>query len=895
MNIEAITLRNWRCFTEERRFEFDRGLNVLVGQNETGKSTLLDGLVRGFYEKHSGGNREIDAIRPHGSSLEPEVTVDFQIGEESFRIYKRFLGHKTSVLSKRRGDSFERMAEGDRADSQVRELVHGGERGSSRVLLPELRGLAQALWLLQTDADELPEKAWTQQVVEGIGGQVATAADSPATRAFVDALEKEFLAWFTDTGRVKGDGEWGRADTDQQRARAEFERLTEKSRAVDGLRLTIASLEDERRQLERSLAARNEAFESMQTVLESAEAFAARHAELEQNASTVRAASETIRKQYATLTENEASIVRLDEDLNRARTQSAQKRARHDAESARRLQILEVLSEQRPRRHQMDIRSQSLQAAHNLRKLQGTIAELKHSIARVDQIGAELSAMRADLASLRAPTTEEYRQFQSLHVKLIEANAQREFSAIRVQFALNDPLAQIDADPPLQSSGGQDFLITAKTTFTVKNVGAVTVSGGGKTVTELDSSLSSLRNARADLFDRYGIESDDDMERRNFEGGRLRDRIAGREKDLAKEIKQQPNLKDDLDRAVHGAAEEYERVQGLEEGWETWGGESIRKMIQDLEAGKKQLDDEIKRNEGDAERALAEGQRLFAEAIDDEKTIAALQAKRSVLEDQNGKIIMEYGSRTLLLDRNEQAARELELTESELARSTEDFAIRVTAPRDQYAVARRAIEDNRESIKALATQIGMSLGILDHEVGDGFAGKLADAEDELDEKQRRFEQIKLRGEGLKLLRELVRKERGKQAMALVQPVAELVNPWLRYLTNGRYDEMSIGANLLPVGLQRPYDHEPMPVDCLSRGAKEQTGLLVRLALAKLVGGSRPFPVVLDDRLVNTDPIRMDRFAVILRQIAAEGQMIVTTCDENRYAGLGGKVIKLELS
>ena len=82
------------------------------------------------------------------------------------------------------------------------------------------------------------------------------------------------------------------------------------------------------------------------------------------------------------------------------------------------------------------------------------------------------------------------------------------------------------------------------------------------------------------------------------------------------------------------------------------------------------------------------------------------------------------------------------------------------------------------------------------------------------------------------------------------------------------------------------------MDGMSRGMTEQTGLLIRLALAKLVGGSRPFPIVIDDRLVNTDRARMDRFGYVLKTLAEDGQMIIATCDETRYMGLGGNVLRL---
>ena len=41
MRINNITIKNFRGFIEERRFEFDPKMNVILGDNTTGKTSLL--------------------------------------------------------------------------------------------------------------------------------------------------------------------------------------------------------------------------------------------------------------------------------------------------------------------------------------------------------------------------------------------------------------------------------------------------------------------------------------------------------------------------------------------------------------------------------------------------------------------------------------------------------------------------------------------------------------------------------------------------------------------------------------------------------------------------------------------------------------------------------------
>ncbi len=44
MYLQQITIQNFRCFGEARTVEFNKGLNVLVGENDSGKSAIIDAI-----------------------------------------------------------------------------------------------------------------------------------------------------------------------------------------------------------------------------------------------------------------------------------------------------------------------------------------------------------------------------------------------------------------------------------------------------------------------------------------------------------------------------------------------------------------------------------------------------------------------------------------------------------------------------------------------------------------------------------------------------------------------------------------------------------------------------------------------------------------------------------
>ena len=59
MNIKKIIIENYKCFNGKFSFEPNKGLNIIVGNNESGKSTILEaihlaltGLLNGRYLKN---------------------------------------------------------------------------------------------------------------------------------------------------------------------------------------------------------------------------------------------------------------------------------------------------------------------------------------------------------------------------------------------------------------------------------------------------------------------------------------------------------------------------------------------------------------------------------------------------------------------------------------------------------------------------------------------------------------------------------------------------------------------------------------------------------------------------------------------------------------------------
>jgi uncharacterized protein YhaN len=84
---------------------------------------------------------------------------------------------------------------------------------------------------------------------------------------------------------------------------------------------------------------------------------------------------------------------------------------------------------------------------------------------------------------------------------------------------------------------------------------------------------------------------------------------------------------------------------------------------------------------------------------------------------------------------------------------------------------------------------------------------------------------------------------------------------------------------------RTLDGNTVPYESLSGGAKEQLGILARLAGAALVAREDSVPVVIDDALGFSDPDRLIKMGAVFDQVGDDGQVIVLTCTPTRYLGI----------
>ncbi len=173
---------------------------------------------------------------------------------------------------------------------------------------------------------------------------------------------------------------------------------------------------------------------------------------------------------------------------------------------------------------------------------------------------------------------------------------------------------------------------------------------------------------------------------------------------------------------------------------------------------------------------------------------------------------------------------------------------------------------------------------------EGLEEQLNEKEAELDQCNRRYEELHRRALALDLLLNLLTEKRQALTRRLQAPLQKHLNHYLSVLFPEAL--LEVDEQLRPGIFSR--GTELGLITELSFGAREQMGLISRLAYADLLReAGRPTLVILDDTLVHSDSDRLEDMKRILFDAASRHQVLLFTCHPEKWQDLGVPPIDLQ--
>lgn len=874
MKLHRLVLTNYRGIAH-REIDFpDHGVVVVCGANEIGKSSMIEALDLLLEAKDRSAKREVKQVKPTHADTGSQVTAEISTGPYRFIYRKRF--HKKcetelTVLAPRR-----EQLTGDEAHDRVRSML-------AETVDTELWHAQRVLQAASTSAVDLSGCDALSKALDVAAGDAA--ALSGTEPLLIERIDAEYGRYFTPTGRATG--EWASAASRLEQADDEVATCAAAVSDVDDRVHRHAMLTDQLADLtsrQEAAEARRDAacaaaervagitdnLREARLIATAASATSAVSAAAQQDrlelcaqvdAASGAVAALKIEVQQAAETESTAGEVADTADAEIADAQQALDAARARTETARRVVDQLAGCDEADR--------------------------LASRLDKIDAIQRDCDLVCDELSGI-ALSDEVFSDIEAATTAVDRVEGQLALMSASVEFTAASDIELAIGNERVSLRAGQSWSTTATADTEVEVPGVLTARVcPGVTAVDLQAELAA---ARRDLNTALAAGGVDDIAAAHRVDQRRRELIGTRDRLSATLV----GLCGDDAVDQLRARLEHRRAAGRKEP-------VLSGATPDADGARAELDVAAAAHEQAA--ADCETKRRVAAAA--AKQLAEKSARATVLRE---KVMTQRAELEVAADR---LARQRALVGDDdvASRAVADLAAKhhaegqVRELSDELATAApdsvaAELEDARAVAESLSREHDDVAHAL-HEVTvelavfgtEGRKGKLDSAQSGREYAAAEYSRVHRRACAAQLLRSVMARHRDITRLRYVDPFRAEIER-LGRLVFGPSFEVEVDSDLRICN--RTLDGRTVPYESLSGGAKEQLGIVARLAGAALVATADAVPVLIDDALGFTDPDRLALMGSVFNTVGADGQVIVLTCTPGRYDAVEG-AHRIELS
>ena len=842
MLIRRIAVENFRKLRDPVEInDLQPGLNVIIGDNEEGKSTLLKAVQAAMFDKHNLTGQAVEAMLPFGSIVQPKVEVDFQLEKDSYSLRKGFKQASFAEL-RNAGRSWKNAA----AEGKLKEIL-GFSPPMQGPAKGENRGLSGPLWVEQGRAHEplilnKDAKIVLDQVIEGEVEAVIGGNEGPD---LLDAIRSQFGNYYTP------------------KTKREKNILTEQRQSVTLLEQEIKNLEQKRGQYDsklnnleeimRTFPKVQENFDNAQREVSSIRANVERIEQIEQKMAVAKEALEAAK----------AKFERAREQLQTRKDKMA-KLADQEREAKEKGEKFSKLNKRYEKtKCQLD------QARYKLRKAKLECKKAKLGV--VEGIAAVIAKNKKAVKEILIEN-EDVDKLNELEIDLNIQRAKLEAMATTIVFSPSGDQSvaangeALEVDEPCR--------ITEKTLFELEGFGKLEVVPGGDE-DDMQSCHSLVNSLDRRLHDELASLGYPSVEAAGEAYSKKEELLGKIKNDEARLSGLAPNglegLHSDIDRLqreLPPIADTKEPVLSVEKAERMQ--ESAQAELDDLKSNFSGMQSELNIEQG-ALRQQQDGIAQLIQGLEEDRQ----EFSDEQLGDRSEKARKVRNKRQRKLDRLNDKLKSLN------PNSTREKMDRKKRSLNSLEGSLNATEEKKRDLEAELKGLGTI----------GLGEQISEKRRELEETRRELKRLELDANAWKLLLHTLLQAQEEERVPLT-PLMKRLAPYVEVVFPKA--ELHLEEGSLKIDkLDRTQSAEPEPFASLSIGTREQIAVLVRLAMADILREQgKPVMLILDDPLVNSDDTRFEGMARALRKAAKHLQILILTCHADRYQSIRAKTIRL---
>jgi DNA repair exonuclease SbcCD ATPase subunit len=898
MKLHRIELENWRQHTNTR-IDFDEKSTVIYGPNEAGKSTILEALSRGLFDKSGSQAESIRRIKPLTASgnVTSTVRIEFTLNSTRYRIEKNFNLNRGTLLYRFDGAARILLDQDNSADEQILRLLEA-DLPSTRGSRPSQWGVFQWLWApqehreLPTDKDGDPTASLYLETKDS--GSVIVTSKFQSVQNFVLT---SYSRYFTKTGKTGLNSPISTIETDIQNLEQKRFELNSKIQNVDLEKQQLQMLQEQLPLLEKNIMdtkdelnnARNEAVD-----------FSSVESELKASIASVNEAQRDVQDAEKALRELEESSERIEQ------LQEKEKNAR---ESLSRLEAICDLLEKRQHEIKAEVEAKAMQIrtcealtrdARILWTKSDTMKKielLEHKIQKLNSINQEIETLRHSEIAI-VPTDDEITEIIQSQMRIEALNESLAVHGLSIHIIPGDRgLLSVEVDGEKIKQGKLTATGTQSVSVGAPGLGMVTVRAKLDQAHDAKIDIQQHKESILKALAKYAVNSVDEL----IELNRTQTEISNRLKELTAEKKGVDERSvDEVTIELNKLIEKYEEYNRIER---TPDSIQLNPADCDLERLVRQRE-----REQEAARSVLDSARASREKNDTELTakkeqLAEVRAvQRHCFEELDNvriherKIVRQYGSVENQIKILSSAKAHLGQRTKAYEKIKQRYEELEKGPLNRIKRLELQLKHQEELVQKHRTAIDQLIGGIKQASLEGAYSILADIESQIEILHERLEHEQVRAESYRLLKETLENQYRSTLSAVVGPIQDEIRRMLSYSTGFLHEDVELNEYLFPTRLgERGLEDISLEFNDGSSGLKEVLALCVRLAVANHLSERDSQCLVLDDPFVHVSSDRSNRMIELINETINENglQVIIFTHRPMEFAGFAGKMIDIQ--